>query len=121
MHVLNAGRSGVDVANAFTKGNGREAPGLGDVFKQKEFVVLKMGKGSTGPPLLAAEGITRVLRCEVLEEADSGGLVEVGDHVLVLGKVVGILVPPGKEDDELPGLGYADGKYRGLGEVLEVL
>lgn len=94
----------------FTKGNGPA------VWRSGEFVVLKR-KGDDGPPLLSAPGIVRVVRCEVLEGQQ--GLVEVGDHVLVLGNVKGILVPPSADEDAF-GLGYVDGKYRSVGEVLDV-
>lgn len=66
----------------------------------------------------------KVLRCEVLEDGGkTGGLVEVGDHVLVLGKVVGIVEPPrgGREGLVVEsGLCYADGRYRSVGDVIEL-
>jgi len=99
------------------------------VFRNEAFRVLRYGKdgsrgGKAGLPLLAAEGVMKVLRCEVLEDGGkTGGLVEVGDHVLVLGKVVGIVEPPrgGREGLVVEsGLCYADGRYRSVGDVIEL-
>ena len=88
------------------------------VFKSEEFMVVKgMGRASDGgelePPLLAAKGITRVLRCKLLKD---NGLVEVGDHTLILAEVRGV-IESGRDGE---GLCYSDGKYRGVGEVIEV-
>jgi len=111
VHILSATVSGARVADAFTKGNGAE------VWRSGEFTVLRRAKGTMEPPLLAANGITRVLRCKVLEEPK--GLLDVGDHVLVLGKVLGILVPPGSEDRD-SALCYADREYKQLGDAISI-
>lgn len=109
VHILSATVSGARVADAFTKGNGP------DVWKSPDFTVLKRAKAGLEPPLLAAGGISRVLRCKVLEEPK--GLLDVGDHVLVLGKVLGILVPPGSENKDRA-LCYADREYKQLGHAI---
>jgi flavin reductase (DIM6/NTAB) family NADH-FMN oxidoreductase RutF len=115
VHILSANKEGASVANVFTKGNGRNGPG--DIWKSKEFVVFK-GKTLEDPPLLRAKGITKVLRCEILEE---NGLVEVGDHMLVLAKVVGILQPDPVQGEVMEkGLGYLDREYRAVGEVIKL-
>jgi flavin reductase (DIM6/NTAB) family NADH-FMN oxidoreductase RutF len=87
-------------------------------------------------PRLRGKGIRNVLRCEVLESSPSAGkrkvagsiygehrpssgLLRVGDHVVVLARVVEILEGAGERDrdrrrDPLKsdyGLTYADGKY----------
>ncbi|KAI9742832.1 MAG: hypothetical protein M1818_003561 [Claussenomyces sp. TS43310] len=110
VHILSATESAVRVADAFTKGNGAH------VFRSQDFTVLRRSATAVEPPLLAASGITRVLRCEVLEEPK--GLLDVGDHVLVLGRVLGILVPPTNEEGD-GALCYADREYRRLGEVID--
>jgi flavin reductase (DIM6/NTAB) family NADH-FMN oxidoreductase RutF len=117
IHILSATESGARVADAFTKGN---AP---DVFRNRAFEVLRRrGSSSTeglDPPLLAADGIMKVLRCQVLEDR---GLLEVGDHVLVLGEVISIIepAPKGEAEVEERGLCYLDSEYRQVGPVIEL-
>lgn len=53
------------------------------------------------------------MRCRVLEEK----CVEVGDHAVVVGKVVEC---GGYEGGEGIGLVYAEGAYRRVGEVVDV-
>jgi flavin reductase (DIM6/NTAB) family NADH-FMN oxidoreductase RutF len=121
IHILSATESGARVADAFTKGNGIGS----DVFKNSAFQVLRRQGAEAAqrldPPMLAANGIIKVLRCELMEEK---GLVEVGDHVLVLGKVLGIIEPAGREAryiTEKRGLCYLDRGYRQVGAVIELL
>jgi flavin reductase (DIM6/NTAB) family NADH-FMN oxidoreductase RutF len=119
IHILSATESGARVADAFTKGNGIGS----DVFLNSVFSVLRRTDRtaqSLDPPLLAAEGIPKVLRCELLEDK---GLIEVGDHVLILGKVLGIIEPSTghqSHDAEGRGLCYLDRAYREVGSVIEL-
>lgn len=120
IHILSATESGARVADAFTKGNAIGS----DVFLNSAFAVLKRGTDGTtqslDPPLLAAEGITKVLRCELQEDK---GLIEVGDHVLILGKVLGIIEPSTEQKShnfERRGLCYLDRSYRKAGPVIEL-
>ncbi len=120
IHILSATESGAAVADAFTKGNGIAS----DVFLNPAFSVLRRRADGTAqsldPPLLAAEGITKVLRCELLGDK---GLIEVGDHVLILGKVLGIIEPSTEHkshDRERRGLCYLDRAYREVGSVIEL-
>jgi hypothetical protein len=106
------------VARAFAKGNGI---GPDPFFMNIPFSVLRWRPDGTAqsldPPLLAGDGITKVLRCELLEEK---GLIEVGDHVLILGKVLGIVEPSLKRNDVgRRGLCYLDGAYRAVGSTVE--
>lgn len=117
---MSATESGARVADAFTKGNGIGS----DMFINSAFSVLRRRADGTvqslDPPLLAAEGITKVLRCELLE---GQGLIGVGDHVLVLGKVLGIIEPSTEcesHDVERRGLCYLDRAYRKAGSVIEL-
>lgn len=51
-------------------------------------------------------------------------MVEVGDHVLVLADVVGIIEPPPTKDRaalEDRGLSYLDRAYREVGNMIEVV
>lgn len=105
------------MADAFTKGNGQ------DSFLNKTFEVLKRQRAnnpkSLDPPLLAADGIAKILRCEVLENK---GLIEVGDHVLILGKVISIIEPSAQKDAniESTGLCYLDREYRQIGPAIKL-
>jgi flavin reductase (DIM6/NTAB) family NADH-FMN oxidoreductase RutF len=116
IHILSATESGARVADAFTRGNGR------DVFRNGAFEVLRKRGGnateSLEPPLLAADGIIKVLRCRILEDQ---GLVDVGDHVLILGKVVSIIDPAPRKDAKVEErcLCYLDREYRQVGPVIE--
>lgn len=118
IHILSATESGASVADAFTRGNSVGS----DIFDNPLFTVLKRrgtdADGSLEPPLLAAKGITKVLRCQLKEEQ---GLVEVGDHVLVLGRVLSIIEPSaGQSDEEQSGLCYLDREYRKVGSVIRL-
>jgi flavin reductase (DIM6/NTAB) family NADH-FMN oxidoreductase RutF len=117
IHILSATKSGATVADVFTKGNKSGS----DVFHNPAFQVLRRQGGDTSqaldPPLLAAEGIIKVLRCELMEDK---GLVEVGDHVLVLGKVLSIIEPATGHDVEQRGLCYLDRAYRQVGSEIEL-
>lgn len=121
IHILSATESGARIADAFTKGNTIGS----DLFRNPAFLVLNTWRKdgtdhSLDPPLLAAQGITKVLKCELLEEK---GLIEVGDHVLVLGKVLSIIRPPTEHNAYMRkplGLCYAHGAYRAAGTVIEV-
>jgi len=118
IHILAATQSGASVADAFTKGN------VANVFRSPAFTVLKTRGGSASgvdPPLLAAEGITQVLRCDVLN-GNQQGLVDVGDHTLVLAKVVSIIEPGhvAAEGQERKGLCYFNRQYRDIGDAIDV-
>lgn len=120
IHILSATESGARVADAFTRGNRIGS----DLFLNPAFSVLRQRNGGESggldPPLLAAEGIIKVLRCELLEDR---GLVEVGDHVLVLGKVLSIIESSTEHEAqgvEQGGLCYLDRAYRHVGSVIEL-
>lgn len=66
----------------------------------------------------------KVLRCKLRDEGEGAGLIEVGDHILVLADVESIIEPPPTKDAaalEDRGLSYVDRAYREVGEVIEVL
>jgi flavin reductase (DIM6/NTAB) family NADH-FMN oxidoreductase RutF len=124
IHILSATESGARVSHVFTQGNNPSA--TTSVFTSPEFGVATYGrKGEAQLPLLAADGVIKVLRCrlhtaEGLEQF--GGLVPVGDHVLVLANVVGIVEPPRRADSaegEEKGLSYLDRAYRYPGSVID--
>lgn len=116
VHILSATEEGAQTAHGFTKGN------QGDVFKGVNYAV--WNAGSVCPlPLLSSPGVTKVLRCKLRNEAP-GGLVEVGDHVLVLADVESIIEPPPTKHRaalEDRGLSYLDRAYRTVGECIEVV
>lgn len=136
--MLSATESGAKVASAFTTGNVAADGIVGDIFNNKDFEVHRDVLSFPGDPsaivqevtlpMLVAEGVTKVLRCEILNTSHklstTDGLVEVGDHVLVLAKVSDILEPPierhapSKTDQD--GLCYANGKYRKHGEIIQI-
>ena len=117
IHILSATDAGAAVAHNFTQGNS------GDVFAGQKFAVWNCG--SKCPlPLLASPGVMKVLRCKLREGNPEDGLVEVGDHVLVLADVESIIEPPPTKHRaalEDRGLSYLDRAYREVGEVIEVV
>lgn len=65
----------------------------------------------------------KVLRCKLREAASGEGLVEVGDHVLVLADVESFIEPPPTKERAGPedrGLSYLDRAYREMGAVIDV-
>jgi hypothetical protein len=105
------------VAHSFTKGNSK------DVFATQQFAVWNIG--SEYPlPLLSAPGVTEVLRCKLRDEGEGAGLIEVGDHVLILADVESIIEPPPRKNAaslEDRGLSYLDRAYREVGNVIDVI
>lgn len=111
--------AGARVADWFTGGN---AEGRG-AFER----LVGKGQGGEGDmvvdgsdgeaPVLEGEGVLYVLRCRLLDDEPTKGLVRVRDHVIVLGEVLEIVEGPGaqREREERFGLLYADRRYRQLG------
>lgn len=124
IHVLEGNGDGARVADVFTRGDGQ---GGSNVFKDLEVEELNAGGGnmSLALPRIMNVGVVRVLSCEVLGKEQNGdsygkdGLVNVGDHVLVLAKVEEI-IGGDEEGKQMHGLCYADGRYRLIGDVIEI-
>jgi flavin reductase (DIM6/NTAB) family NADH-FMN oxidoreductase RutF len=113
VHVLSGDARGAAVANHFTRGN---ADLDGSVFDGLDGVVLSENGGRM-PPLLEGEGVLYVLRCKLaVEDAPSGGLVPVRDHVIVVGQIEEVM--SGTSMDGEFGLAYADRRYRKEGDVI---
>ncbi|EFY92007.1 putative oxidoreductase [Metarhizium acridum CQMa 102] len=113
IHVLASDESGAAVADHFTRGN---MDGVFDTMEGATYTVDKCQHGRSSAPLLKGEGVLRVLRCKLLPDGATGGLVRVRDHVIVLGEVVEMI--PGNKTKEF-GLAYADRRYRQVGGVIE--
>lgn len=127
VHLLEDTPEGARIAQGFTRGN------EGNVFgTTKANVEEETAEDGLVLPRLLGSGIRRVLRCKVLEEnnladrteilQNSSGLIRVGDHVLVIARVLDIL--GSKPDSNVDvgegfGLSYADGKYRRAGESID--
>jgi hypothetical protein len=75
------------------------------------------GEHESEPPVLEGDGVLYVLRCRLLDDESSRGLVKVRDHFIVLGEVLEIVEGSGaqRETEERFGLLYADRRYRQLG------
>lgn len=93
VHMLSASRSGARIADAFARGTNAQ----GEAFQQlaarhdeDNEIQIFAGKGTQGAPLLAGDGIMRVLRCRTLPDKE----VVVEDHVVLVAEVLGILSPP---------------------------
>ncbi|KAH8120951.1 hypothetical protein ACSS6W_009706 [Trichoderma asperelloides] len=105
IHVMSGDELGVEVADRFTKGN------TDDVFKGIEYDTDK----TDGAPLLKEEGVMYALRCRLLPDEPTRGLMRVRDHVIVVGEVVELI--SGSHANKF-GLSYADRKYRQVGRVI---
>ena len=124
VHVLSGDVAGGRVAEWFRRGN---AEGLG-VFEADRMMAgcgcevaggLDGDSGDVGgAPLLRGPGVLYALRCRLLDDEPTRGLVRVRDHVLVLAEVVDIEEGGGREGEEPFGLAYADRRYRQLGRTM---
>ncbi|KAL2162850.1 hypothetical protein VTH06DRAFT_6686 [Thermothelomyces fergusii] len=129
IHVLADGAAGARLADWFAGGNahGRE---VFDRLVEEGDVQVRWGEVEAGdgdrhrhesePPVLQGDGVLYVLRCKLLDDEPSGGLVRVKDHVIVIGEVLEILEGAGakRDGDEGFGLLYADRRYRQLGRCI---
>lgn len=136
IHVLRGDGEGARVAEWFRRGN---ADGLGIFDKGKMWegcgceyyddgIVAEnsirqqpqqqqQGGVMAAPPLLRGKGVLYAMRCKVLDDAPTGGLVRVRDHVVVLAEVVEIV--EGEDGPaEVFGLAYADRRYRAVGNTM---
>lgn len=76
----------------------------------------QQGEGAVAP-LLKGKGVLYAIKCKVLDDAPTGGLVRVRDHVVVLAEVVEIV--EGEDGPaEVFGLAYADRRYRTVGNTM---
>ncbi|KAL6854434.1 flavin reductase like domain-containing protein [Trichoderma novae-zelandiae] len=106
IHIMSGDELGVQVADRFTRGN------TDDVFDGLDYDASGLGGGA---PLLRGEGVMYALRCRLLADEPTGGVLRVRDHVIVVGEVVEMI--PGSCGKEF-GLAYADRKYRQVGRVI---
>ena len=148
VHSLEANKKGVKIAEWFTSGKGEGDVKKGRSWVEGINFKRQVVRGSKGVqplylPRLVGEGVKRVLAVEVWDgwpervmedeeektmlgmapekrKHNNNGLLKVGDHVIVVGKVVGVF-----EDEELKainakkglgkteryGLNYVDGSY----------
>lgn len=107
IHIMSGDELGVQVADRFTRGN------TDDVFEGLDYDASGTDAGT--PPLLRGEGVMYGLRCRLLRDEPTGGVMRVRDHVIVVGEVVEMI--PGSCGKEF-GLAYADRKYRQVGRVI---
>lgn len=141
IHVLRGGVAGAQVADWFSRGNAQGHAVFDGVpdSDASGAVPAAGGPGCTAdltadePPLLRGEGVLYAMRCRLLDDAPLGGLVQVRDHVIVVGEVEEIIEGQGSReagaageeaenagrqgDDEF-GLVYADRRYRRLGDTM---
>ncbi|KAG4427930.1 hypothetical protein IFR05_016586 [Cadophora sp. M221] len=142
IHVLKASVGGSHVADAFTKGNAVHTISEGEDGKEvvvntafhqarsHEHMNVRVHEmehvGQRGVPLPLLEcrpAVRAVLECQILGAGDraGGGLIRIGDHVLVVAKVTGIVKGVGEHKDannilsvnpsNTRGLCYRDGAY----------
>jgi flavin reductase (DIM6/NTAB) family NADH-FMN oxidoreductase RutF len=105
IHIMAGDSVGSALADRFTRGN-TAGSALFDGVKWKE----------ASAPILTDDGVLCVLKCRLLEDAPSGGVVEVRDHAIIVGEVVEMI--PGRDQGEGFGLVYADRRYREMGDAI---
>jgi hypothetical protein len=132
VHILEANKTGARIADAFTRGSKEARKVLLEGFKGLEIgqVGFELPKAKFDAPelvlpLLRGGGVSRVLRCEVpTRRGKLPGFVNVGDHMLVVARVVEVLDGEGGKQkeggEERSGLCYADGMYRRVGDIIEI-
>jgi flavin reductase (DIM6/NTAB) family NADH-FMN oxidoreductase RutF len=109
IHVLAGDASGAAVADHFTRGN---VDGVFDTIERATYSIGEQGSA----PLIRGQGVLRVLRCKLLRDGKTEGLVRVRDHVIVVGEVLE-MIPVAKVQEF--GLAYADRRYRQVGSIIE--
>ncbi|KAI9724876.1 MAG: hypothetical protein M1812_000152 [Candelaria pacifica] len=117
VHFLRATEQGAKIADAFTKGDAERA--FRSLAKEGIKVLKRRGEIG-GPPILASHDVMRVVRCEMM-----GMGVEVEDHVIILGKVVGVLMDSSSNGEERAdpkdlGLVYVNRQYRSVGDGISL-
>ncbi len=115
IHVLAGDETGAAVADAFRLGNAEPANVLDGL--RAAGCVLAAPARSGGAPELRGPGVLSVLRCRVLDEAPSSGMVRVRDHVVVLGEVLDICTEAGRDANAFA-LSYTDRHYRKPGAAI---
>jgi flavin reductase (DIM6/NTAB) family NADH-FMN oxidoreductase RutF len=140
IHVLETNQEAATIADSFTRGNtdGHEVseafrPRYGSFKVQSMPFELQYASGSVSGhmevdlPRLVGKGVKRVLGCELyrnptsLDPSVADGLIEVGEHVLVVAKVTAIFPNEGlvqTEKEEEYALSYVDGRYRMVGRTI---
>jgi flavin reductase (DIM6/NTAB) family NADH-FMN oxidoreductase RutF len=148
IHILDVSPEGARIADLFTKGNRikermdhspfSEGVRSGDFRVVSEPGVVGPEREEVALPRLQGAGVRRVLKCEILKGITGPGghpikdtlgelhapkgMIRVGDHILVLAKVLEIL-DCNEQDSEGQGgygLSYVDGKYRHVGEPISL-
>lgn len=115
VHLLRANEAGARICDTFAKGNDGGNKAFERLVAHGSVAQVFSGKGSGDAPLLAGNGVMKVLRCKVRDEE-----LRIGDHVVVVGEVLSIVGTPvagtkaAAEDDM--GLVYAERDYHALGQ-----
>lgn len=129
IHILRDTVAGARVADWFSRGNAEGHRVFEGLAEDDGAKAETGGPGCQAellpdePPLLKGDGVLYVMRCQLLDDAPLGGLVQVRDHVIVVAEVVEIIegrhvdAAKGTREDDF-GLVYADRRYRRLGEAM---
>ncbi|KZZ92472.1 Flavin reductase-like, FMN-binding protein [Moelleriella libera RCEF 2490] len=112
IHILAGDATGVAIADRFTRGNGDDVASL----IEEKASSLTGEDGQHSAPLIESQGILRVLRCRLLSDTAEGGLIQIRDHMIVVGEVLEVVSRREVKDF---GLAYADRRYRRTGGVIE--
>lgn len=121
-HILSSSPDGALIADTFAKGNNGTSQAFERLARNKSSgVKIFAGRQMQWAPLLSGNGVLRVLRCVALP----GKEIVVGDHVVLVGEVVGIVEgqmargasSSGAVDEDL-GLIYVDQGYRSTGVTI---
>ncbi|AEO56733.1 hypothetical protein MYCTH_2090929 [Thermothelomyces thermophilus ATCC 42464] len=133
IHVLADDAAGARVADWFAGGNAHGREVFDRLVEEGDVRVHWGGVGGADggdgngddhhkrePPVLQGDGVLYVLRCKLLDDEPSRGLVRVKDHVIVIGEVLEIVEGTGakREKHERFGLLYADRRFRQLGACI---
>lgn len=115
IHFLLGDANGAEVVKSFTRPDTAKR-----MFERliKEDRKLRLD-GSA--PLLGIEELMYCLQCRLaVDEAPQGGIIQVRDHAIVIGEVVGVTIGDGAKKPPSYGLSYLNGEYTAPGTPLQV-
>ena len=118
VHVLEGSSHGAAIAERFSLGNGKDAFLEAEQLQGKPEALFLAGSNSTPGgrhrPVIISDHVMFALNCELLPES-----VEIGDHVVVLGRVVNHSHVPDRRVDRVRTLGlvYVNRCYRKPGKT----
>jgi flavin reductase (DIM6/NTAB) family NADH-FMN oxidoreductase RutF len=131
IHILEANKTGADLAARFSRGDGSNISGFEGLDIHQLPTQAHLPQNPIMLPLIKSPAVRRVLLCNRYDYIDSHGqhheTISIDDHAVVHGRVAHIYNRDGiecnatdtPEKEGWHGLGYVEGQYRRLGESID--